>query len=65
MPTLPTLTVTQAQADRMMAAYGTAEAYKEWLRAAIVNYVTFVEVDKARTNIKADVETSLPAPPPA
>lgn len=39
MPDLPTLTVTQAQADRMLAVFGTVEAYREWLRESIINHV--------------------------
>ena len=39
MPTLPTLTVTQAQADRMLAAWGDTESYKVWLKEQIIKYV--------------------------
>jgi len=39
MPTLPTLTVTQAQADRMLAAYGSQSEYTSWLKNAIIDFV--------------------------
>jgi hypothetical protein len=39
MPTLPTLTVTQVQADKIMAAFGTPAAYKAWLQEQVVQYV--------------------------
>jgi len=51
MPTLPTLTVTQAQADRMLAAYGvpgetqaqTIDRYKAWLTKQITDFVIAYE----------------------
>lgn len=39
MPTIPTLTVTQEQADRVLAAFGTVNAYKQWLAGEIRDYV--------------------------
>ena len=39
MPELPTLTVTQEQADRAVAAWGGAVSYKQWLRAQVAAYV--------------------------
>lgn len=39
MPTLPTLTVTQEQADRMLAAYGSTTAYTDWLKNEIIDFV--------------------------
>lgn len=79
MPTLPTLTVTQAQADRMIAAYGdpgdtTAQAvekYKAWLTESIVDYVLRAEArdlheqhNAALRDALATLRDSLPAPPP-
>lgn len=80
MPTLPTLTVTQSQADRMLAAYApypgatqaeTIDAYKEWLRAQIVRYVSDTEVLQVRQTVAAlerdkatEVANALPKPPP-
>jgi hypothetical protein len=43
MPDLPTLTVTQAQADRMLAAWGSASNYKEWLKNQVIAYVVAKE----------------------
>lgn len=46
MPTLPTVTVTQAQADRMLAAYGDVAGYKRWLVESIKTYVVEQEAKK-------------------
>lgn len=46
MPTLPTVTVTQTQADRMLAAYGSVTAYKQWLVKMIKEYVVYQEALK-------------------
>ena len=79
MPTLPTFDVTQAQSDRMMAAFSqpgdtqaqTVARYKEWLRGEIVFYVQQVELAKVKaqnkiseTNVVNDVATALPPPNP-
>lgn len=50
MPTLPTLTVTQAQADRLLAAFGSTAAYKEWLKDALIGYVIHQET---KTQVQA------------
>lgn len=47
MPDLPTLTVTQAQADRLIAVFGDVAAYKAWLREALKGYVLAAEGDKS------------------
>lgn len=44
MPDLPTITVTQAQADRIIAAFGADQAtavpaYKRWLAGAVRQHV--------------------------
>jgi hypothetical protein len=49
MPDLPTITVTQAQADRMLAAYGSVANYRLWLKTTIIQYVTTTEM----ANLKA------------
>jgi hypothetical protein len=80
MTTLPTLTVTQDQADRMLAAFAphanataaeTVAAYKEWLRVQIVNRVIDFEVSQVQASVteaevakKAEVVGALPGPPP-
>lgn len=69
MPALPTLDVTKAQADRMMAAFGSVENYKEWLRQQILHYVIDTEVEQVRLEVtqreidkKAEVIRAMPAP---
>lgn len=44
MPDLPTLTVTQEQADRMIAAYGSVANYRAWLKQKIVAFVLDYEM---------------------
>lgn len=39
MPNLPTLTVTDAQASRITAAFGSVTAYKQWLKEKIIEHV--------------------------
>jgi hypothetical protein len=44
MPTLPTLDVTQPQADRIIAAFGATQAeavanYRVWLKASVIDEV--------------------------
>lgn len=64
--TLPTLTVTDAQAQRMLAAYGTTDNYKAWLRSQIIDFVKAYEVanntqqmELQAQQIATDVETAL------
>lgn len=39
MPTLPTITVSDANAQRMLAAYGSEAAYITWLQNSIIDFV--------------------------
>jgi len=55
MPALPTLTVPQAMADRIIAAFGpnmtqqeAVARYKEWLRRNVVAYVEEAELGQLR-----------------
>ena len=49
MPTLPTITVSDANAQRMLAAYGNEAAYVKWLTDSIVEFVLNKEaVDRQR-----------------
>lgn len=57
MPTLPTLTVTQAQADRILAAFGDANAYKAWLKDRIVDFVATKEAQTRLDQFLADEAT--------
>ncbi len=51
MPNLPTITVTTAQAAQVLAAFGDAATYQEWLRTQVVEYV--VRVEQARMQADA------------
>lgn len=59
MPTLPTFDVTDEQAARLMAAFGTPAAYKAWLRRQIVDAVKRIEGRQRAQQVK-DFEASLP-----
>lgn len=39
MPALPTLNVSDAQAQRITKAFGSVSAYKEWLKGQIIDFV--------------------------
>jgi hypothetical protein len=39
MPDLPTFTITQAQADRILAAFGSVQNYRDWLSSSVRDYV--------------------------
>jgi hypothetical protein len=67
MPTLPTFTVDQATADRLLAAFdgqvddtGAAltpvQAYRKWLRGLLVHFVTNQESASSATTL----ESSMP-----
>lgn len=67
MPDLPTLTVTQTQSDRMLAAYGTVANYKTWLAKAIKDYVAAAELQAfqeqhaaAYDALIAEIKSALP-----
>lgn len=53
MPTLPTLTATQKQIDTMLAVYGSAEVYLQWLGKQIAGYVA----EQGRQFYVAEAET--------
>lgn len=50
MPTLPTLTVTDAQATRLLAAFGSVENYKAWLKEALIARVVEHEAREVEQN---------------
>lgn len=64
MPTLPTFTVTDAQAQRMLAAWGSVSEYRRWLREQIAMYVSTHEANQTRQQNKADLEAQLVEDPP-
>jgi hypothetical protein len=43
MPDLPTLTVTDAQAARLLTVFGSAQAYRDWLKATIIHEMALRE----------------------
>lgn len=51
MPTLPTITVTDAQAQRILATFGTATRYRNWLRRMLVAEVTTYESAQLATDL--------------
>lgn len=71
MPNLPTVTVTDAQATRILAVYGDAATYKAWLIEQIRAHVLTVEMNalesahaQARLDKQAQVDAELPVPEP-
>lgn len=61
MPQLPTLTVTDAQAARMLAAYGTVDAYKAWLIEQIIGHVLDHEQKRMATEALEQQRTAMAA----
>lgn len=71
MPNLPTLTVTDTQLAKCVAAFGDAAGYKTWLKQAVRDEVLRREaraLDEAHYQSKRDalaaVEASLPPADP-
>jgi uncharacterized NAD(P)/FAD-binding protein YdhS len=55
MPALPTFTVTDAQAQRLLAAFGSVDNYKAWLKEQLVRYVVDHEINQDREEFEASV----------
>ena len=56
MPDLPTITVTQAQADRLLAVFpGGAAAYRAWLKATLAAHVIEREREGVTEALKAEL----------
>lgn len=71
MPTLPSLTVTDTQLAKCVAAFGDAAGYKTWLKAAVRDEVLRREarrLDEQANTAKAAAlavfEAELPTPAP-
>lgn len=75
MPDLPTITVTQAQADRILTAFGgtpaiAVPAYKDWLRMAVrgkvlqeaINTQAVANVSATQAAVAATSASLPPAP---
>lgn len=67
MPTLPTFTVTQPTADRLLAAFDgqmdeagqpltPTQAYKRWLKQNLVGYVTNFEAHQEQTVLEDELQ---------
>ena len=72
MPNLPTISLTQPQLDRCVAAFTDAAGYRVWLKTALRDEVLRREsrrLDEAANTTKraalAAMESELPAPDPA
>ena len=64
MPDLPTLTVTGAQATRLLESFGNAAGYKKWLKQALLDEVQRREaraLDEAHNEAKRDALAALEA----
>lgn len=66
MPDLPTFTVSDTQAQRILNAFGSVQNYKDWLSENIKSYVFHHErrqimnqVDAEVTAKQNDIETNL------
>lgn len=57
MPFMPTVEVTDEQANRLLAAFGSIDAYRTWLRAQLTNRLREYElslIDENTAQQKAD-----------
>lgn len=61
MPALPTLTITDEQAARCLAAWGSAGAYRAWLAGQVRGYVRAQERAAALAEILSAQEAALAA----
>lgn len=59
MPTLPTFDVTDNQANRMIAVFGSPEAYVEWLKTTIVEYVLAAEEKEIRAQFEEEYQERI------
>lgn len=61
MPALPTVTVSDAQAARCLAAWGSVAAYKEWLRGSVRDYVLAAERVRVLGPLQQQMQAALAA----
>lgn len=54
MPNLPTVSVTQEQADRILAAFGSVASYTDWLKRQVRDAVLTIEDRKDRAVFEAE-----------
>lgn len=57
MPMLPTCEVSAAQGERILAAYGSIENYRNWLKHSVREYVLQYEMDEYRRTHQVDMAT--------
>lgn len=69
MPDLPTISVTAAQATKLLNLFGSVDEYKRWLKEAVrveaIRRHTVVEQEAANEAVRASVmafEQEIPAP---
>lgn len=61
MPDLPTITVTDAQATRILNAFGDAATYRAWLRQSVRDYVLSKEATAIRAEQQAKMDAAVAA----
>lgn len=61
MPTLPTLTISDEQAARCLAAWGSVAGYKQWLAVQVRDYVKGAERAAALADVLAAQQAALAA----
>lgn len=59
MPDLPTITVTAAQASRVNAVFGSADAYRQWLRGSLRAHVLAVESSRLDAQHETEKRAAL------
>lgn len=71
MPNLPTIEVTEAQAERLFAVFGDVQTYRRWLRERLVEHVRAhdllavrADVEEYRLQKVADLTSVLPEETP-
>lgn len=55
MPTLPTFTITDDQANRILAAFGDVATYKQWLKRQIIQEVLRHEAKGMRDQVEGQI----------
>lgn len=69
MPDLPTITVTQPQATKLLALFGNANEYKKWLKEAVrqeaIRRQTVILNEEANTTVREALDafkSEIPTP---
>jgi hypothetical protein len=56
MPTLPTFTVSDANAQRILAAFGSPENYRRWLKSVIIAKVQAYESTLPSDSLESELQ---------